>query len=327
MSREKRGNRHTVVVTDRVYEHEYLKGLLSALFIAARGARFKTDDIVLNLCLLSLLLDFGLFQEHAGLLNLPFLQSLKDGNRDARQLQVEVSNWLNEFDKKNTTDSVTRLKVEELLFETSYKFMINRGFHTRSKTFELIQLLNADPVYHQYVCLCKIYVSLCQINKSVEVDYYKVRANNEYRIIIPKNFSKATSDYLDTVTSRYTFTERNGFLRYGEHVLFDLRESQPEINLHKIRFDSATSVSSMVKYIEVSNVFRAVGQAEHAGVLTPRTNAATGATETYLIFIADNALLVEVGSDGAVTIRVNRIVVEIATVFFNEAISFVPCFK
>ena len=36
----------------------------------------------------------------------------------------------------------------------------------------------------------QVHVSLCQINKSVEVDYYKLRCNGAYRIIIPRNFSK-----------------------------------------------------------------------------------------------------------------------------------------
>lgn len=62
----------------------------------------------------------------------------------------------------------------------------------RSKTFELIQQMNADPVYHKYLLLCKLYISLCQINKSVEVDYYKICCNNEYRIIIPQNFSQVS---------------------------------------------------------------------------------------------------------------------------------------
>ena len=35
----------------------------------------------------------------------------------------------------------------------------------------------------------------------------------------------------------------------------------------------------------------------------------------------------DVSSSGSVTIRINRIPVEIATIFFNKAISFVPCFK
>ena len=257
------------------------------------------------------LCDAGLFEEHVGLLNLPLLQSLKEGSlRDKRELQVEVSNWIIEFDQKNNADSVTRLKVEELIFEASYKFMVNKNFSIHSKEFELIRQLNADPVYHQYLLLCKIYISLCQINKSVEVDYYKIRCNNDWRIIIPQNFSKATGEFLDQLTKRYTFLEKGGFIMYDELQLFDVRDPQPEIQLYKVRFDSATPVQSMVKYIEISNVFRSVVSEQH-----------------YLLFIADNALHVELLDGGGVTIRINKIPVEIATVFFNEAISFVPCFK
>ena len=328
VSREKRNSRHTVVVTDRVYEYGYLKGILERLFCLAGGVRFKSDDVVLNLAMLSLVLDFGLDGQHAALLNLPFLRSLAalhdgeggaggggggggGGVLDKRQLQVEVSNWINEFDKKNTADSVTRLGVEKLLFEASYKFIVNKGMNVRSKAFELIRMLNGDPAYMQYVLMCKVYVSLCQINKSAEVDYYKVRVNNDYRILIPQNFSAATSDYLDATTKRYTFTEVGGFIRYGELPLFDVRASQPEIHLHKVRFDAAgPEVQSMVKYIEFSNVFRSAADEAH-----------------YLIFIADNALLVELGADGGVTIRINKIPVEVATVYFTEAMSFVPCFK
>lgn len=134
----------------------------------------------------------GLYEEYSTLLNLPFLDTLNKGNsRDTRALQVEVSNWISEFDKRNTADSVTRLKVEALLFEASYKFIVNKNFSTRSKTFEVIQQMNADPAYHKYLMLCKLYISLCQINKSVEVDYYKICCNNEFRIIIPLNFSQA----------------------------------------------------------------------------------------------------------------------------------------
>merc|ERR1719473_788150 len=64
----------------------------------------------------------------------------------------------------------------------------------------------------------------------------------------------------------------------------------------------------MVKYVEISNVFRA----------SPRQ---------HVIFIAGNALLVEVADGVGVSIRINDIQIEIATIFFNEAISFVPCFK
>ena len=49
-------------------------------------------------------------------------------------------------------------------------------------------MLNGDSDYQEYVLLCKIYMSLCQINKSVEVDYYKIRANGVFHIVIPRNF-------------------------------------------------------------------------------------------------------------------------------------------
>ena len=107
------------------------------------------------------------------------------------------------------------------------------------------------PPLPRYVLLVKIYMSLCQINKSVEVDYYKFRCNGEYRIIIPSNYSKSTSDYFDEITKRYTFSERGGFIEYDEMPLFDVRPLQPEIQLYEVRLDSATAVQSMVKYIKV----------------------------------------------------------------------------
>ena len=293
---------------------------------------------MLSLSLLSPQLDFDLTDDFAPLLNLPGLPSLahlgagagQPGGRhlDKRQLQVEVSNWINEFDQKNSVDSVTRAKVEQLLFESSYKFIVNKNLSVRSKTFEIIRDLNADPAYHQYLLMCKVYISLCQINKSVEVDYYKVRCNNEYRIIIPHNFSKATSDYLDVLTSQYTFSERggDGFIRFGELKVFDVREAQPEIHLYKVRLDSSTASSSMVKYIEVSNALRAVDGEGGGGDGAAGGDERRG-DERYLIFIADNALLVELCDGGLMTIRINRIQVEVDTVYLNDAISFVPCFK
>ena len=200
--------------------------------------------MVLNLCLLSLQLDFGLYEQHVGLLNLPFLKTLKEctTSNDKRALQVEVSNWINEFDKRNTADSVTRLRVEQLLFEASYKFIVNKGFNARSKTAELLRMLSSDPAYHQYVLLCKAYVSLCQINRSAEVDYYKLKVNGAFRILIPQNFSPSTSDYLDATTRRYTFLERGGIISHGTLPLFDVRAAQPEIHLHKVRFDAPLPV-------------------------------------------------------------------------------------
>ena len=59
VAREKRSGRNAVVLTERVYEYEYLRSILIGVFEKANGMRFKTDDVALNLCLLSLLLDFG----------------------------------------------------------------------------------------------------------------------------------------------------------------------------------------------------------------------------------------------------------------------------
>ena len=64
------------------------------------------------------------------------------------------------------------------------------------------------------------------------------------------------------------------------------------------------------RYIEFANVFRALD-----------------ARSRYLIFIADNALLVDVEESGSCCARLNNITVEAATIYFNDAVSFVPCFK
>ena len=176
------------------------------------------------------MLDFGLYEEYRGVLNLPWLQSLNPGcESDKLQLQVEISQAISDFDTKNMASNVTRTKVEELIFEASYKFIINKNFSVGSKEWKLIQEMNTDPQYHQYLLLVKIYVSLCQINKSVEVDYYKIRCNNSYRIIIPAQFSRSIGEYLEQITKRYTFAEKNGFITYDQLQLFDMRMAQPEV--------------------------------------------------------------------------------------------------
>ena len=66
----------------------------------------------------------------------------------------------------------------------------------------------------------------------------------------------------------------------------------------------------MVKYIEIQNAFQSAES-----------------EQTYLVFIADNALSMQVSGSGGVSIQISKISVEVATIFFNQAISFVPCFK
>jgi hypothetical protein len=50
-------------------------------------------------------------------------------------------------------------------------------------------------------------------------------------------------------------------------------------------------------------------------------------SQAYIFFIADTTLMVEISSRGVLTLKINQIPIEIATIFFNPAISFVPCFK
>ena len=319
VSRDK-ATRSEVVITDRVYEFSYLQGILQGMFSRAGGAKLKTDDLVLNLSLLSLMLDFGLCEPFSGLLNLPFIQSFKAAKMDTKQLQVEISNLISDFEKKNISDSVTRAKVEELIFEVSTKFMVNKQFNVLSQEFELIRELMTDTAYNQYVLLVKIYVSLCQINKTIELDYMKILINNhDYRVIIPQKYSRSTSDYLEHISKRYTFSDTgDGFISYDGLKLFDVRESQPAIELYEIRFDSSSAVRSMVTSVQFRNVFKALGS-----------------DFQYLIFIADNVLVVQLDagpggrgwSGSKLSIKINKIPIEIATTFFNEAISFVPCFK
>ena len=52
---------------------------VAGLFERTGGVRLKTDDVILNLSLLSLALDFGLFDEHARSLNLQMFQSVRQG--------------------------------------------------------------------------------------------------------------------------------------------------------------------------------------------------------------------------------------------------------
>jgi hypothetical protein len=73
------------MISDGMFEFGYLKGILEGIFIHAQGARFKPDNGVLNLCLLSFILDFDLYEEHVGLLNLSFLQDLQHEG-DTREL-------------------------------------------------------------------------------------------------------------------------------------------------------------------------------------------------------------------------------------------------
>ena len=183
---------------------------------------------MLNLLLLSLQLDFGLYDQYVSLLNIPFMKDLQH-EADTKELQVEVANLIYDFDRKHNEDTITRSKVEELIFEVSYKFLVNKNFDVRSGTFKLISMLNADSDYQEYVLLVKIYMSLCSINKSVEVDYYKMKVNGSFHIIIPSNFSKKTSEYLEEITVHHSFSENNSIMMYDGIQVFDLRPHRKSV--------------------------------------------------------------------------------------------------
>ena len=83
------------------------------------------------------------------------------------------------------------------------------------------------------------------------MDYYKIKCDNDYKIIIPSNYSNTTSLYLDHITSSYNFSLEDDFICYDGDKIFDMRLDQPEINLYKMRFVSEKGVESMYKYVEL----------------------------------------------------------------------------
>ena len=89
VSATKRTGYNYLNVCDRVYEFSYLKRILERLFKSANNQRLKSDNGVLNLLLLSLMLDFGLYKQYAKLLNIPFMKDLQH-EADTKELQVEV---------------------------------------------------------------------------------------------------------------------------------------------------------------------------------------------------------------------------------------------
>ena len=97
----------------------------------------------------------------------------------------------------------------------------------------------------------------------------------------------------------------------------------------------------MVKYVEIENAFQTIkdlcdSNPNAMDIVSPSEeaeNLETGSSTyfeqlpKYLIFIAVYVMLMNVSKNGRLTVRINKIPVEIATIYFNKAISFVPCFK
>ena len=89
-----------------------------------------------------------------------------------------------------------------------------------------------------------------------QVDYYKIRCNNDFHIVIPQNFSKKTSDYLDKITKRHNFTARDGFILHDDLRLFDVRAPQPEIDLYvtcrTLHYSSPASLPQRYQHVVLS---------------------------------------------------------------------------
>ena len=93
VSQRQKSKRSEVIIADRVFEYNYVKSILEGLFRRAQDVQLKTDNEVLNLCLLSLMLDFGLYKTYSKLLNLPFLKSIQH-EANQQELQVECANLI-----------------------------------------------------------------------------------------------------------------------------------------------------------------------------------------------------------------------------------------
>ena len=59
VSQSKRSG-NTITITDKVLEYNYVRGILQGV-LKGKNKKLKTDDMILNLSLLNLMLDFGLY--------------------------------------------------------------------------------------------------------------------------------------------------------------------------------------------------------------------------------------------------------------------------
>ena len=73
-------------------------------------------------------MDFGLYDNFHHLVNLEILSNEKSHKIDKRELQILVSNMISEMDKRNK-DAIHRPKIEALIYECSYKFIVNVNFN------------------------------------------------------------------------------------------------------------------------------------------------------------------------------------------------------
>ncbi len=187
-------------------------------------------------------------------------------------------------------EATARLHLKEFLSEFFCKFMMSEDFSAQLKE------------------LNRICVSLCQINKSVEVGYYRIRCKDDHRTHTLGRSVQKTGGHLEQGTTPCTASESNGTFVYEELSRSDVRVAQSETPLYQVQFDSGAPARSMVKYVEVPNILRALD-------------------ERFWIFAVGNTLSVELGARGASAIRIREKVADPATAFFKEVVSIVPGFQ
>ena len=293
VSAEKRGNRHTLVVTDRVYEHGHLRGILLALCDGARGARIKTDDVVINLTLLSLLLDFGLCDEYAHLLNLPFLRSLAaraagraGGRRRGRRGRARAARQSAAAGGGLQLDPRVRQGEHVRLGHAAQ----GGGAHLRVRPQVLCQQELLDALEGvRAAAAAQRRPALPAVRPPVQglrlaLPDHALGGGRLLQALLQRRLPHRHPRQLLQGHLRLPRRGDAALLVHRAPRLRQLRRaaplrdarSQPEIHLYKVRFDSATAHQSAVKYIEFANAFKAHDDDEH-----------------FLIFIADNALLVE----------------------------------
>lgn len=115
VSETNKGDNNSVYVVDKIFSYEYMQKILREMLLSKKKQILKTKDLIINVCMLSLILDFGLYDEFEHLLNLHSLKGNDPKLHDKKQLQINISNMLSELEKKNT-DFLARDKIEALIY-------------------------------------------------------------------------------------------------------------------------------------------------------------------------------------------------------------------
>ena len=115
VSETNKGDNNSVYIVDKIFSYEYMQKIIREMLLSKKKQILKTKDLIINVCMLSLILDFDLYDEFEHLLNLHSLKGNDPKLHDKKQLQINISNMLSELEKKNT-DFLARDKIEALIY-------------------------------------------------------------------------------------------------------------------------------------------------------------------------------------------------------------------